>query len=216
MPIKARAVPINVDVAIRAVRRDPRMAAAFGDAVRARRDQAQAANDSFVGRPVPVRTFVEYAEVPQLDDDDIVIPGNVTFVWDFAKPVIAEAKELLEKLAPVKTGRYKRSFRLIADGKEIDWAAPIPPNSEVLICNVQPYARKLEIRARDGILEAAGAVLKARYGRLLEISFQYIDLAPPVWITKKGKPVPTPAIRIAPEKARRTARAARGSRGRGR
>jgi hypothetical protein len=174
---------------------------------------AQAENDREAGRPVERDTFVNgrIAEV-----EDITVPGTIVFVWSFNTYIYDEAKELVERLSPVRTGRYRRSFRLLINGDEAAWGTKPPIDAEVMIVNVQPYARKLEVRARDGILEAAGAILRRRYGQLVDITFQYINLAPPVWVTRQGKPVPTPAIRIAPDKARRTSRAVRGSRGRGR
>lgn len=212
--VKVRPIkPIAVQTQLRAIMSSSDMRAGVLRAVAGIRDTTQTANDTFARRSVPVDTFVN--NVPGALSS-LTIPGQVTFVWRWGKPIVEEARRLVEQLAPVITGLYKQSFRLMINGEEVAWNAPIPEDdSEVLISNVQPYARKLEIRASDGILEAASVVLRQQYGAFVDVSFQYIDLAPPVWITKKGKKVPTPVIRIAPMKAGRTKRAVSHSRGRG-
>ena len=213
MPIRAKVVrPINVEYEIKRLVEHPRLRDLFIDRIEEIRDAHQAANDAFADMKVPIDTFVNGQPSTV---DRITVPGNVTFVWRWIIPVVLQAKTVLEEISPVRTGRFSRSYRLLVNGDDADWNLDrIKDGSEVIITNVQPYARKLEIRATDGILESVGQVMKKRFGGFAKISFMYINLSPPVWITQKGKPVPHPCIRIAAANSHETARAARHGRGR--
>lgn len=211
--IQARiAAPIDVELALRGIITNPRFRDLFIDRIEEIRDRVDAANDAFAKRDVPFDTFVN-GQPGKVDD--ITFAGSVTFVWRWVVPIVMEAKETLEKIAPVYSGRYQRSFRMLVNGVDVDWNTTlIQDGVEVILTNVQPYARKLEVRAADGILESVGSAMRRRFGNFAKITFQYIDLSPPVWVTQKGKAVPHPAIRIAPANAYQTARAQRHGHGR--
>lgn len=213
MPIRAKVVrPINIEYELKRLIEHPRLKDLFIDRVEEIRDMHQAANNAFADMVVPVETFVNGQPATV---DRLTVPGNVTFVWRWIIPVVLQAKTVLEEISPVRTGRFQRSYRLLVNGEDVEWdVKKIKDGSEVIITNVQPYARKLEVRAADGILESVGQAMKRRFGGFAKITFMYINLSPPVWITEKGKPVPHPCIRIAAANAFETARAARHSRGR--
>ena len=216
MKISAQVKPINIDAAISGIMDSVPFQQAFVDRIEELRDNAANANFAYIGRKVPFDTFVngQPGEI-----DDITFPGNITFVFRWAMPLALEIKDTLQRIAPVLKGRYRNSFRLLVNGDEVDWEANtvIPDDAEILITNVQPYARKLEIRAPDGIMEGVGTAARWEYKNFADIRFQYMQLEPPAWIVRDtGKPVPHPAIRITPANrfaAYKTPRAQRHSRG---
>jgi hypothetical protein len=112
--------------------------------------------------------------------------GTIVYLFDVGSAslegAIDEAFALLAQLSPVRSGRFQRSFRLLVNGTQQDAAVlgstiRLAPADEVQITNLQPYARKLERgwsdQAPNGVFEVAAAMLKQRYGKILNIRFSY-------------------------------------------
>jgi hypothetical protein len=97
--------------------------------------------------PAPYRTFVDGIEGAALES---VRPGGI-ILFRFARigPVIDWIWNEILSLSPVLTGRYRDSHRFYVNGEERDAEAEgqlvdIPPGAEIVIADLQPYARKIE------------------------------------------------------------------------
>jgi hypothetical protein len=86
----------------------------------------------------------------------------------------------LEAFAPVRSGRFKRSFAFFVDGIAADPAGEIPEGREFVFLSSAPYAGKIEgeheppesRQAPNGVFEAVAALARMRFPQL-DISFSY-------------------------------------------
>lgn len=79
--------------------------------------------------------------------------GKILYSFSYVSEAVEFALDFLRVRAPVKSGAYARSWYVIADGKfmvgsQIDLAS-IPPTAEVIVGNVAPYNRKVDVQ-RNG------------------------------------------------------------------
>lgn len=86
-------------------------------------------------------------------------------------------------LSPVQSGRYKRSWILVADGQLVS-ETNIPNNAkEIILVNNQPYARKIHLRGArlrgvpPGIVEKTRLIVRRRFGRITDLNIRFISLA---------------------------------------
>jgi hypothetical protein len=136
---------------------------------------ADAQNARAEGHSVPKKTFVD-GRVSA--DFESVRPGGVIVAeWDIGLELIQWIFEQLQMHSPVKTGRYKASIAVYADGEEIEDMAHPPEASEYAFVPLVPYARKIERgeskQAPDGVFEAVAALAAARFGNIARIQFSY-------------------------------------------
>jgi len=132
----------------------------------------------------PVTRFVDGVRGAS---EDVVKPAGV-IVYDIALvgDVIDAAFALLIQLSPDGPGRighYRDRHLLFVNGRQTDameyesGVVSIPPGAEIVIANLQPYARKIEkgssLQAPDGVYEIAVRQLRQRYGNVATIKFEY-------------------------------------------
>jgi hypothetical protein len=93
------------------------------------------------------------------------------------------AKKTAQDLSPVQSGRYKKSWLLVADGQLVN-ENNIPNNSkEIILVNNQPYARKIHLRGArlrgvpPGIVEKTRLIVRRRFGRITDLNIRFISLA---------------------------------------
>lgn len=138
--------------------------------------EAEALNASRLGRKPAHDTFVDGRREAPLES---VKPdgGSIVFRFQFIEDVLIGISELLVRHAPVKTGRYTKSFALFADGTEVDIGAVAPQASEYVFLNTAPYARKIERglsnQAPDGVFQVVAALAAGRFGNQAKIRFSY-------------------------------------------
>ncbi len=96
---------------------------------------------------VPYRQIVDGREGAPLES---VRPGGV-IVFKFSRigPVVDWIYQALMARSPVRSGRYQHSHKLFVNGVQRDafverQVVDLPPGSEVVLINMQPYARKIE------------------------------------------------------------------------
>lgn len=180
-----------------------------GDRARAQHFAAQARqvateiqrnNDIAVGARVPREQLVDGRANAPLES--VKPGGQVVFLWQFYREIVRELMTVVNSLAPVKTGRYRASFVIEADGVEVSSPDAVSTAREVVVYNRQPYARRLEPTwgsprlsrmAPNGIMEVAEQRVRRRFGGVAAIKFSYA--------TRSGEVVPI--IKITP-KSRRT------------
>lgn len=141
-------------------------------------EEAKAQNARVLGR-VPAHTVsVDGREDAPLAG--VRIPGGVVFVeFEIVFEAITWIGEMLKKHSPVKSGRYRDSHVLIADGVAVEEGA-IPPVAERFVwVNVTPYSRKIErglsSQAPDGVYQAVAtfAASTKKFGNVARIRFGY-------------------------------------------
>lgn len=121
---------------------------------------------------------------PALSEFEVDVPGPIVYVFSWWGEIIATALTELIKRSPKRSGRYAASFIVLVNGVQVSAGAPISDAAEVIITNVQPYTRKIEVggmqmNARPRLFEATRRVMQRRYGRQEDgFSFQvkFLDL----------------------------------------
>lgn len=126
--------------------------------------------------------------------------GTVVFEFEMIATAIEWLEQQLVEHSPQRSGRYSRSHVLLADGEEVQFGATVPPVSEYVLINTQPYAAKIErglsSQASSGVYEAVAVLGARRFGNMAKISFSF--RVPPAgavheWasstaMTRKGRP----------------------------
>lgn len=80
-------------------------------------------------------------------EETVEFPGPIVYLFSNWKIAIQTAIEELQRRVPHRTGRYAGSFVVIVNGRATMDFSGIPPKSEVVIINRQPYTRKMETGA---------------------------------------------------------------------
>lgn len=148
---------------------------AFADAARASIVDIDAQNDAAVGRDVQYRTFADGREVRTLVEADHEIIAR----WELGAGVVEYIAALLAKSGPILTGRYRKTFKVYADGREIGDTTEVIGAREALFVPTVPYARKIE-RGKGGyapghVYEAVAAMANARFSNVARIKFTYAE-----------------------------------------
>lgn len=103
--------------------------------------------------------------------------GYVLAEFELFNDVLAWIGDQLEKHSPVKSGRYRKSHTIFADGVEVELGGVIPEASEFVFINTLPYARKIErgesSQAPDGIYQVVATLARRRFGNIAKIGFSY-------------------------------------------
>ena len=141
---------------------------------------ARAINRRALGAEPLYTTYVDGNANAALES---VKPNGVIFVeFQLITEVLAFIGQQLEMFSPVKTGRYKRSHVLLADGiaMELDTPAMLAQLAiaeEYVFVNTVPYARKIERgmspQAPDGVYQAVANIARTRYSKIARITFSY-------------------------------------------
>lgn len=176
MALTSRIEPIRKDVEVFiADLRGPAAAEQFREFARQEIEEAKQINRSVLGRVPPFQMYIDGSKSSSLAS----VKGSSTILVEFE--LIAEAliwiAEQLEKFSPVKSGRYKRSHVLLADGSEVEVSAQIRLAEEYVFINTVPYARKIErgasSEAPNGVYQAVAALARGRFGNLARISYGF-------------------------------------------
>jgi hypothetical protein len=142
--------------------------------------EAQQINRQALGVLPDHETFVDGRQVGSVEAARI---GSVImFEFDLLKPVFAWVDRMLIMHSPVRSGRYRSSHILLADGIEVDVDGPLPPAArEFVFLNTQSYARRIEKglsqQAEDGVYHVVAELAQGRFGNIARITFEYRRLA---------------------------------------
>lgn len=170
--------------------------------------------------------FEAYANRPgNTNLDSVKLPGPIVFRYRYLREAIVFALAALRRASPVVSGAYRDSHRLFIDGVAVgDIPAKIAPGATIMIANLVPYARRIEIgRTQSGrpfviqvpprIYESVTRQVRARFGKIGKVTFGYASV-PNASVIKgrlpshytgaagvrtrrrqaAGQPVPAPAI----------------------
>lgn len=97
------------------------------------------------------------------------MPGPILYEFAWWHEVITDALAELMKRSPKRSGRYQRSFIVLANQVPVTSYNDIAGNAEVIIFNAQPYTRKIEVGAMSMSVpphhfDGANAALRRKYG----------------------------------------------------
>lgn len=93
---------------------------------------------------------------------------------------VDEAAKMIVDLSPFDRGAFRDSNMIMVNGVRVAWSVEglpdyLKPEDQVTLTNLQPYARRIERgwskQAPNGVYEVVYSAIKARYGRVLNISF---------------------------------------------
>ena len=106
--------------------------------------------------------------------------GVIKYVFVRLPQIGRFALQTARNLSPVESGRYKNSWKLVADGVLVE---EVPNNvSELILVNDQPYARKIELRGArrrgvpPGIVEKVRQIVIRRFPQSITANIRYIEL----------------------------------------
>lgn len=136
--------------------------------------------------------FEVYANRPGQTNIELVeIPGPIVYTYRYLKEIIEFALNALREASPVQSGKYRDGHKLYLDGAQTDTVPDtIPYGVDVMISNVMPYARRLEVgKTKSGrafvvqvppkIYERTVRLVRAKYRNVVKITFSYADISGP-------------------------------------
>lgn len=125
--------------------------------------------------------FVDGA--PAVDENTVKPFGVITYIFVRFGQVGRFVLNTARDQSPVASGRYKRSWILVADRVQVEENS-VPMNCEELILvNTQPYSRKIHVRGArlrgvpPGIVERVRQIALRRFRATFNIDMKYITLA---------------------------------------
>jgi len=171
-----RLQPISRDIEIMLTEEQqfdaPAILAAFA---RQEINEAKQINRNALGRDPPVKVFVDGREGAELEA--VKPDGIIVAEFELVTEVLVWIARQLEQHSPVKSGLYRRSHIVLADGVEIVASEDVLAAKEYVFINVVPYARKIErgssSQAPDGVYQAVAALARQRFGNVARITFSY-------------------------------------------
>lgn len=105
----------------------------------------------------------------------VVPPGPIVYDFIWWQEIVEYALQHLVERSPVRSGGYKQSWFVLADGSPVSDARDIPIGATVTIVNDQPYARKIDVghmhmsvppflieEARQAVMRIFGNIITAR------------------------------------------------------
>lgn len=105
-------------------------------------------------------------------EESVVAPGPIVYDFIWWGEILPWVIQFLVERSPDKSGRYKRSWVVLADGAPITSARDIGLNATVWVTNTQPYSRKIdvgfmEMSVQPGLIEDARRRVMATWGNAI-------------------------------------------------
>lgn len=181
MPVAAKVELLERDFALSVSGTEADRSAAIATFARQALAEADATNTATAGHPVPHTTLVDGR---QTEDLDTVKPDG-TIIFDFGldlqNDVIQWIYDQLRLHAPVRSGRFRSSITVYADGQEVQPGTKAPDAQDWIFLALVPYARKIEggrkppqsKQAPNGVFEVVAAMAAARFGNIAKVRFTY-------------------------------------------
>jgi hypothetical protein len=176
MPIRVRVQPIQRDIQLLLddLKSPQQRSQALADFARDEIDDAKTINRQALGYDPPVTIYVDGTKGAPLDSVKNVIVADFELVGQLVLWIHGQ----LQMHSPVRTGRYKESHALFADGHQVDPIGPtIPIADEYVFVNLVPYARKIERglspQAPDGVYQVVAHLAQAEFRNVARVTFSY-------------------------------------------
>ncbi len=108
--------------------------------------------------------------------------GIITYVFLRMSQVGIFAIQTARDLSPVQSGRYRKSWMILIDGKLVSETLVPDDVKEIILVNNQPYARKIQVRGArivgvpPGIVEKIKQLVLRQFRNSIVASVGYIEL----------------------------------------
>ena len=130
--------------------------------------------------PRPTR-FMRTVDARQGAREESVKPdGVITYVYPRLDAVVQYAMEVLFDMSPVLSGLYRSSHTLFVAGVAVPDLKTWDGESEIVISNTTPYARKIElgimkmrVPGSSRVYDMAEREVRARFGNVAQIYYTY-------------------------------------------
>lgn len=114
-------------------------------------------------------------------EETVVPPGPILYVFHWWREIVEFALQSAVERSPDKSGRYKQSWFVMTPGGVIKSFDDIPINSTVILCNNQPYARKIDVghmrmSVPPGVVEDVRKMVMSRFGNFVTAKRTMIPL----------------------------------------
>lgn len=147
-------------------------------------DVAKRENAAILSAPPVPNAFERYVDGREGIPEEAVRPaGLIVYTYARMGEIVDYAIEVLRELSPVLSGRYRESHEVFVDGVLAGIDRNFEGAREIVITNVTPYARKIEVGNMKMRVPGSHAVysqaigdVRARYGNLARIIFDYRGL----------------------------------------
>lgn len=155
-------------------------------------EAAKETNRSVLGRVPPFKIVVDGNKGASLDS---VKGDGVIFVeFELIGDLLTFISDMLHQFSPTKTGTYKRSHIILADGQQVEaTAGQVPIAQEYVFINSVPYARKIErgssSQAPNGVYEAVSLLARRRFGNIASVVYAFRSIT-----TGRGRSDRNPAV----------------------
>jgi hypothetical protein len=176
MPLRARVQPVTRDIQLllddlKSPQEQQRTLAQFA---REEIEDAKTINREVLGYDPPLTIYVDGNKGASIESVKNVVVGDFALV----ATLILWIHNQLQMHSPVRTGRYKQSHALFADGRQVDPIGPeIPFAEEYVFVNIVPYARKIERgsspQAPDGVYQVVAHLAQQQFRGFGRITFSY-------------------------------------------
>lgn len=120
---------------------------------------------------------------PAASEEAVKPFGVIVYRFNRMREIVRFALGEAERLSPVRSGRYKRSWFVMAANARIGLDA-IPPGVPITLTNDQPYARKINVGAKGferyvppGIVEKVRQLVLKRYKLIVDAEIDFLQLA---------------------------------------
>jgi len=145
--------------------------------------EAAALNRAAIGHDVGYETIVDGRPGAPID---AVKPGGVVVALfavhaaaiDFTWETLAGLSPVDENPKTIDNIVYRDRHLLLVNGEEREPPVSVEPDDVVTFVNLLPYARRIEQghskkQAPDGVYEVGAAIVKARFGNIVNVRFGY-------------------------------------------
>jgi hypothetical protein len=115
------------------------------------------------------------------DEGTVVPPGPIVYDFIWWEEIVVYALQFLVERGPERSGRYKQSWLIQADGKQVSDPKQIGAASQVSLVNHQPYSRKIDVghmhmSVPHGIIEDARTAVMSIFGNMITAKRTMIQL----------------------------------------
>lgn len=126
--------------------------------------------DDLIASHQAPNAYTTYVDGQKDAREAVVQPdGVILYRFHYLPQATLLAVEQAMRLSPVRSGRYRRAWCVVVDGRV--WTqdlARIPAGSEVMVLNPEPYARKIDTGGMKtslppGIVEATRQIVQRQY-----------------------------------------------------
>lgn len=115
------------------------------------------------------------------EEETVVPPGPIVYVFNWWRDIIDFGLQSLVDRSPERSGRYKKSWFCMVDGRPVTDFDAIPATATVILTNNQPYSRKIEVgfmqmSVPPGVVEDVRKMMMRRFGNLIRVKASMINL----------------------------------------